>query len=75
MRPVGSAVVQIERSDGGAFVPATPPFNTDSLGYFSRKLGYRTGREFRIVWYDAQDGIEACSGPCVGPSIRPYNFK
>ena len=75
VRPTGSAVVQIERSDGGAFTPATPPFNTDALGYFTRKLGYRKGRVFRIVWSDAQDGFNACSGSCVGPPIRAYKFQ
>ncbi len=76
VRPAGSATVQLERSDGGAFVPAGAPFQTDAAGYFQRPLPYRKNRQFRIVWFDALSGLpNACSGDCVGPAIRAFNFK
>ncbi len=76
VRPGNGGLVEIERSDrGGAFVPATGRFNTDSAGYFQRKLPYRKGRQFRIVWFDETSGPNICSGNCVGPPTRAYTFK
>lgn len=76
VRPAGSATVQLERSDGGGFVAAGAPFRTDAGGYFQRRFPYRNGRQFRLVWFDAQSGLpNACAGNCVGPGIRAFKFK
>jgi hypothetical protein len=74
VRPAGRAHVQILRSAGKRWVPATPVFRTDGRGAFQRKLGYRRGREFRLVWFDDMDGLSTCSADCVGPPIRAYAF-
>ncbi|MFN2612706.1 MAG: hypothetical protein ABR536_04975 [Solirubrobacterales bacterium] len=75
VRPTGGAHVQIQRSDGRLWRPATPVFQTDGRGYFQRRLSYKRGRQFRLVWFDATDGFGSCSGDCVGPPIRAYGFK
>jgi hypothetical protein len=76
VRPVGSAHVQILRNAGSGWVAATPQFRTDARGYFQRKLRYRRGRLFKLVWFAAEDGLAGqCGGTCVGPPIRAYRFK
>jgi hypothetical protein len=76
VRPTGSAHVQILRNAGKRWLPATPIFKTDRRGYFQRRLAYKRGRRFRLVWFDAQDGKpNACSGDCLGPPIRAYAFR
>jgi hypothetical protein len=76
VRSTGSAHVQVERNDGGsAWKAATPPLVTDAGGYFQRKVRYRRGRQFRLVWFDGQDGSSVCAGDCIGPAIRAYAFK
>jgi hypothetical protein len=75
VRPVGSAHVQIQRNDGDAWVAASGIFTTDPGGYFQRWLRYKRGRQFRLVWFDAQDGRSTCAGDCLGPAIRAYRFR
>jgi hypothetical protein len=75
IRPAGRAHVQIQRNDGGDWRPATPIFKTDGRGAFERRVRYRRGREYRIVWFDAQDGFNICAGDCAGPAIRAYAFR
>jgi hypothetical protein len=77
VRPAGRAHVQLLRTDNGGrtWAPATKIFTTDGRGAFERKVRYRRGRQFRIVWFDATDGFSACSSNCVGPPTRAYAFR
>ncbi len=76
VRPAGSAHVQILRNAGKRWVSATPVFKTDPRGYFQRRLAYKRGRAFRLVWFDAADGRpDECPGDCTGPPIRAYAFR
>jgi hypothetical protein len=75
VRPTGSAHVQILRNAGKRWVPTTPMFRTDRRGYFQRRLAYKHGRRFRLVWFDSADGFSTCRADCTGPPIRAYEFK
>jgi hypothetical protein len=76
VRPTGSAHVQILRNAGKRWVPATPIFKTDPGGYFQRRLAYKRGRRFRLVWFDGANGRpNTCPGDCLGPPIRAYAVR